>query len=136
MTLPVSKARTQLFLEYCHFIFPALVTLKPLVALTIHFFTHSMIISVPTQTDTQTKYRNPHCTCAPRVNESAKPLAHVSLMMPIMGTHTDVEYNRSMLSWSMGCELSCEVHVVGDFFIFGTVRRICACVMLRTALKF
>ena len=63
------KARP--FQENCHLILRTLIILKPLVSLTICFVARSAEISVDTQTDSriQTKYRNPRCACAPRVNQ-------------------------------------------------------------------
>ena len=51
-TLPVSRARTRPFQENRHFIFRALVTLKPLLSLTIRFVARSAEISVDTHTHT------------------------------------------------------------------------------------
>ena len=52
-TPPVSRARTRPFQENRHFVFRALVTLKPLVPIAISFVARSAEISVDTHTDGQ-----------------------------------------------------------------------------------
>ena len=65
-------SRTQSFQQNRHIIFVALVALRLLVSLISHPVAFSPRIVVdthtPTQTDTQTKYCNPRCECAPRIN--------------------------------------------------------------------
>ena len=63
------------FSQIGHIIFQALVALETGVPFTCHFVACSSRIEVDRQTDThthtdgQTKYRNPRCACAPRVNQ-------------------------------------------------------------------
>ena len=70
-------SRTQSFQKNRHIIFLALVALKLLVSLISRLLACSARIVVyrqtDRQTDTQTKYCNPRCARAPRVNYGTRP---------------------------------------------------------------
>ena len=98
-------SQTQSFQQNCHIVFHALVALKLLVSLISRLVACNPRIVIDThtdrQTDTQTKYCNPRCACAPRVNYAihAFNAKHNAGQIPM---HSHIVYPCSVCVWHKG----------------------------------
>ena len=88
--------RMQYFYENHHFLNEASVALNPFMSLLLRVVAENVVTDTHTHTDTQTKYCNPHSSCAPRVNNLPP---NVSTLV----TH----YILSVLKYIVWAECSC-----------------------------